>query len=282
MSLSLCILASGSSGNCAIVRCSDRSAVLIDAGLSPRRTAERLAGTGVGIDDIDAICLTHLDGDHFHRGWLRQIETLGIRLFTGPQHRRSLLGITGDSIAHLVVEIDSADAFKPAPGIVADAIDLNHDDAGSHGFVFASSDAQIAWATDLGRVPQRLIDRFAGADIVALESNYDRRMQVESTRPQFLKNRIMNGRGHLSNDEAFAAIRRILDRSDELHRRLPSHVVLLHRSDECNCPNLVRELFSRDPRLVDRLVLAEQHCRGEWLCPVARPPCLGQQLTLGW
>jgi hypothetical protein len=103
-------------------------------------------------------------------------------------------------------------------------------------------------------------------------------MQLRSARPAFLKHRIMGGCGHLSNVEAFDAVRQILDASDRAHGRLPSHVVLLHRSRECNCPKLLRDLFYQDPRLTERLVLAEQFERTEWLSPRPR----GEQLSFGW
>jgi len=45
MSLELCILASGSGGNCAVVR-TPAGIVLIDAGIGPRTTAARMNGTG--------------------------------------------------------------------------------------------------------------------------------------------------------------------------------------------------------------------------------------------
>lgn len=282
MSISLCILGSGSSGNCSVVRTRDGAVMLVDAGLSPRQTAKRLDGTGVTLDDIRAICLTHVDWDHFSRGWVKQVARRGIVVFCGHDHRLQLLRNFGDEIEPHIRVISARKSFEPVRGISADAIDLRHDDAGSHGFVFSTGSAQLAYATDLGRVPARLIERFAGADLLAIESNYDPTMQLESSRPQFLKHRIMGGRGHLSNHEAFDAVRRIFDRGEKLHGRFPSHVVLLHRSRECNCPNLLRALFCTDARFAERVVLAEQHERTEWLSPRPRPAFRGEQLTLAW
>jgi phosphoribosyl 1,2-cyclic phosphodiesterase len=45
MGLQLCVLASGSSGNCTLVRSAD-TAILVDAGLSARETARRLNAVG--------------------------------------------------------------------------------------------------------------------------------------------------------------------------------------------------------------------------------------------
>ena len=68
MSLELCILASGSAGNAALVR-SPSGILLIDAGIGPRSLSKRLDGTGVRLPDITALWLTHLDGDHFSPRW---------------------------------------------------------------------------------------------------------------------------------------------------------------------------------------------------------------------
>jgi hypothetical protein len=139
---------------------------------------------------------------------------------------------------------------------------------------------RAGFATDLGRVPAHLIERFEGVNLVALESNYDPEMQRGSDRPWFLKERIMGGRGHLSNEQAFAAVKAILDQCERGRRRLPDHIVLLHRSRQCNCPKIVRGVFERDERIARRLVLAEQYSRTEWL---GRGEVgVGEQMILAW
>src|SRR4051794_38160493 len=80
MSLELCILASGSSGNCTVLR-TPHGVVLIDAGIGPRTAAKRMDGTGVTVRDVRAICLTHLDRDHFSPYWFDGVLKRGIRLF---------------------------------------------------------------------------------------------------------------------------------------------------------------------------------------------------------
>src|SRR5438105_12806627 len=91
MSLELCILASGSSGNASLLR-TPSGCMLIDAGIGPRTTAKRLDGTGVAVRDIRAIVLTHLDSDHFTAAWLRTIAAQGIRIFCHAVHIEALNG----------------------------------------------------------------------------------------------------------------------------------------------------------------------------------------------
>src|SRR5213078_1850281 len=80
MSLELCILASGSAGNCSVIR-TPAGVVLIDAGIGPRTAQKRLAGTGVSLADVRAICLTHLDADHFRPSWFRLMVQNRVRVF---------------------------------------------------------------------------------------------------------------------------------------------------------------------------------------------------------
>ena len=273
MSLEICVLASGSAGNAAILR-SPNGVLLIDAGIGPRTLAKRLVGTGVRPTDITALCLTHLDGDHFSVGWTSTLRRLGIPIYCHANKVDALASSSPD-LAPLIKSFN-VDAFSPIYGLTCDPIHFAHDQLGSHGFVFDGFGYRIGYATDLGHVPSHFFDRFRDLDCIALEANYDPQMQVDSGRPSFLKRRIMGGHGHLSNLQALAAIRKLLDRS----RRLPDHIVLLHRSQECNCVDLVRQLFSTDRRIASRLTLAQQHQRSPWLGRSNRRQYVGEQLTL--
>lgn len=279
MSLEFCVLASGSSGNCTVVR-APGGVVLIDAGIGPRTTAMRMNGTGAHVRDVRAICLTHLDRDHFSPGWANFIASRGVRVFCHLGRVADLIELLGDDLCDNIVGFD--DVFEPLDGVRVDPIALAHDRAGSHGFLIEGFGCRLGYATDLGRVPAELFERFVDLDVLAIESNYDPLMQEQSGRPSFLKQRIMGGRGHLSNEQALAAVRQILDRCEMYGSRLPAHIVLLHRSRQCNCPNLVRKLFSRDARIAPRLTLAEQFERSTWLRSRPAPALIGEQLMLGW
>jgi phosphoribosyl 1,2-cyclic phosphodiesterase len=301
MSLEFCILGSGSSGNSTVVRATGASGsggiFLIDAGFGPRATAQRLHGTGVALEDISAILLTHLDSDHFNLNWLLTLVKHGIKVHLARKRLREFLhapevralresldkrGYPSDGFDRLVVPFD--DILEPVPGVRVETLAFAHDEAGSHGFLLECQGYRAGYATDLGHVPEELIERFCGVDVLALESNYDPFMEENSPRPFFLKQRIMGGHGHLSNEEAFAAITAILDRTAAKcgPDHLPRHIVLLHRSRQCNCPKLLQKLFSADPRIAPVLTLAEQHERTTWLHPRRGRTQHIEQLTLTW
>jgi phosphoribosyl 1,2-cyclic phosphodiesterase len=275
MSLELCILASGSAGNAAIIR-SPAGILLIDAGIGPRTLEKRLDGTGVRPTDIAAVCLTHLDGDHFSPHWVPTLRRLNIPIYCHT-NKIDALALCSRELVPLIRSFD-VDAFSPIDGLRCDPIHFAHDRLGSHGFAIDGFGYRIGYATDLGHVPSYFYERFRDLNCIALESNYDPQMQADSGRPWFLRRRITCGHGHLSNRQALAAIRKLLDRAHQL----PDHIVLLHRSQECNCPELVRELFSADRRIAPRLTLAQQHERSPWLGRMARRAYVGEQLTFSF
>ena len=280
MSIEVCVLASGSMGNCSVLR-TPAGVVLIDAGIGPRTTARRLDGTGVRVRDVRAICLTHLDSDHFRPSWLGTILNHDIKIFCHRSRVHHVLEtLDHDAVEKLIVGFDAE--FHPLAGLACRAIPLAHDRTGSHGFILDGFHCRIGWATDLGRVPRELLQELVNLDLLALESNYDADMQLRSARPWFLKNRIMGGAGHLSNEQAYETICRILDRCERNRRRLPNHIVLLHRSRECNCPRLLRKLFERDARIAARLTLTDQFHRSDWLRIRPTPPLVGEQLALAF
>jgi L-ascorbate metabolism protein UlaG (beta-lactamase superfamily) len=67
MALRMCVLASGSSGNCTLVS-SGETAILVDAGLSCREIERRLGLLGFHLHQIQAVCLSHEHGDHNNPG----------------------------------------------------------------------------------------------------------------------------------------------------------------------------------------------------------------------
>jgi len=58
-----CVLASGSSGNAALLA-TGKTRILVDAGLSMRETGKRLRAIGESLGNIDAIVITHEHSDH--------------------------------------------------------------------------------------------------------------------------------------------------------------------------------------------------------------------------
>jgi phosphoribosyl 1,2-cyclic phosphodiesterase len=244
---SICILASGSAGNCSVLLLGGRNGsgpqvVLIDAGLSPRRTRRHLEGMNLGLDCVRAIVVTHFDHDHWHGGWRKGLpDHVGV----WAHKRHAARGRRSGIAAGRFCGFDNG--FDVLPGLHASSVLASHDELGVAAFRFElrsaglehdAPAATLGFATDVGRMRYELVEHLRGVDVLAIESNYCPQMQAASARPWFLKRRIMGGSGHLSNDEALAAVRMI---------EPASHVILLHLSRECNDPALVAGLHDGAP-----------------------------------
>lgn len=261
--LAVCNLGSGSGGNCTALKLGDR-AVLIDAGFGPRTTERRLAQAKLGLDNVAAICLTHLDRDHFRPTWSATLQRHRIPILLHHWHLPQLRRLPGGAAlcdAGLVTTFDGK-AFEPVPGLTAHGYRCQHDRQGTISFRFESRAGCIGYATDLGHVPAELIEHLAGVDLLALECNYDEHMTIHSSRPAWVNRRNMSDSGHLSNDQALEAVQRIDALSPGAN---PRHVLLLHRSSQCNHPMKVRRTFERVPHLTERITLTEQRRRTRWL-----------------
>jgi phosphoribosyl 1,2-cyclic phosphodiesterase len=247
------VLASGSQGNAALIRSPGKQrCMLIDAGLSPRRTRLALQDRNHAHQDLTDVLLTHGDGDHLHAGWAKAIDSWNFTVHVHRAHaaRVELAGIPHHRLAVFddTFSIDSTTHIQTAMA--------PHDVHGTVAYVISRGEAVIGWATDLGRFSDELRTFFSSASpsVLAIESNYDRGMQLMSDRPEFLIDRIMGGAGHLSNEEALEAALHICD-TCEVHA-----IVLLHRSEQCNCPQRIRDLWGdRASHLLDRMIVASQH-----------------------
>src|SRR5213080_4064115 len=124
MSLELCILASGSRGNVTLLR-TPGGVMLIDAGLGPRSTARRLDGTGVHLRDIRAICLTHLDSDHFRPSWLGTLLNRGIAVYCHRSRVPDALEVLNQDAAEDLI-VPFREEFEPLPGLRVRALPLAH------------------------------------------------------------------------------------------------------------------------------------------------------------
>lgn len=253
MSLSFCVLGSGSSGNCTVVALNGsemQQYILIDAGLSPRMTAARLAPLGITLNDISHILLTHLDRDHYYPSWNKAAQRHDIMLHTHRRQRSRAMSLEMDfkRLEMFNTELSLGETTY------VQSVPLAHDDLGTVGFVLEHDGHRLGFATDLGHVTEFLLECFVDLHGLAIESNYDRQMQLASARPMYLKRRIMGGSGHLSNEQSLEAVLAIAEQS------CLSQIALLHLSRQCNCPKLLTRLYvSRARHLLNELTVTNQY-----------------------
>jgi phosphoribosyl 1,2-cyclic phosphodiesterase len=227
MSLRVCVLGSGSSGNCTYVA-SERTGVLIDAGLSCKETDRRLASIGCAIAGINAVCVTHEHDDH--------ISSLGVL------HRRKGLAVYAN--AGTIEAIERGDKLKELPWNIfttgytfeigdlrIDPFSVPHDSYDPVGFIISSETARVGIVTDMGMVTGLIRERMKNCHVAIIEANHDEQMLKDAARPWSLKQRISGRQGHLSNNQAEQLA------SDIAWEGLRV-VFLAHLSSDCNKPEL--------------------------------------------
>lgn len=232
MSLSIASLNSGSNGNCYYVGNSTEG-VLIDAGISCRETERRLKRLGLSIKMVKAIFITHEHADHIN-GLPKLVKKYYLPVYLTPSTKGNLRSGWKE------IRSITFQAYEPIPigRLTVTALPKFHDAVDPHSFIVAHNNINVGVFTDTGRMCQDLVRNFNQCHAAFLESNYDEVMLETGGYPQYLKDRIRKGFGHLSNKEALQLF---------LNHRPPfmSHLILSHLSANNNKPEIVADLFNR-------------------------------------
>ena len=239
--MEVCVLASGSKGNCIYVSGGGTS-LLVDAGLSAREIGTRLQTAGIAPESIQAVLFTHDHVDHY-----RGIEVFSrkhpVRLFANEGTAAGIeLGCPKLACSWEIFETSST--FEVG-GLQVEAFTVPHDAADPVGFVFDDGSSRLCVVTDLGQATPLVCSKLSKCHAAVLESNHDYDMLMKSERPWPLKTRIAGRSGHLSNDDAAALMCTALPA--QLHT-----LFLAHLSEECNTPSLALNTMRQALRAAGR------------------------------
>lgn len=227
--LHLHILGSGSRGNCALVE-GPEGLIMIDDGFSRREVLARMHELGLSEDNVRALILTHEHSDHVSG------VSVWCKRFDGELYASAGTCDTRKYLACLPFETFSPGDTLKIAGIRVDTFPTSHDVMNPAGFRFSAGDDAVGFATDTGVLPPGAMRLLSDARILALESNHDVPMLRTGSYPRMLQDRIISERGHLSNEQAAEAAKKLVtDRTEQL--------IAMHISQENNRPSLaVRSL----------------------------------------
>ena len=235
ISLRVTILASGSSGNCTLLE-TERTRLLVDAGLGKKETLRRLAAVERQVDRLDGIVISHEHTDHI--GSLAQVlgqwrTTVYLNEATHTEVMR-ILPETSHKRLDRVEHIRAGQRFLVGD-IEVSPFSIPHDAVDPLGFTFHASGTKVAIVTDLGYLPELVKVHLRDSDCLMLESNHDLEMLKVGPYPWHIKQRVMSRTGHLSNHTVseFLADAEGFD----AHAR---YVVLAHLSENNNNPDVAR------------------------------------------
>jgi len=258
--LRVTILSSGSSGNCTLLE-TERTRLLVDAGLGKKETLRRLATVERLVDRLDGIVISHEHSDHI--GGLAQVlgqwrTTVYLTEATHSEVNRILPESAQKRLDH-VEHIRAGHRFIVGD-IEVSPFSIPHDAIDPLGFTFRAGGTKVAVVTDLGYLPELVKFHLRESDCLMLESNHDLEMLKVGPYPWHIKQRVMSRTGHLSNH----TVSEFLADSEgfDAHAR---YVVLAHLSENNNNPDVARisaqEALGRRPGtapFLGELIVASQ------------------------
>lgn len=222
---------SGSSGNCAYIGDRD-SGFLIDAGIDSKKVLISLRDNGILPEMIKGIILTHDHHDHIAQAYPMLRANRHMRLFCTP---RALNGILRRRSVSRRIKDYHTPIYKEFPfqlgNFTVTPFEVMHDGADNVGFFITHPAGNIAVATDLGCISDRVDHYMRQAQTIVIEANYDYQKLVHGSYPEYLKARILTDRGHLDNTVTGAFL-------SEIYTPALRNVMLCHLSHDNNTPAL--------------------------------------------
>ena len=219
--------ASGSSGNCALLRGGGVN-LLVDAGISMKRIRQGLQSVGLELGELDGVLVTHEHSDHVSAlPMLAKYTELPFYLSEGTAEALLRSGKCGEkSLRPLPPDLSLSLGELRITGVP-----LPHDAAQPLGWRIEGEKSAVALLTDLGRLTEEVFRAARGCRFAVVECNHDVELLRRGPYPPSLQRRILGQKGHLSNEAGAALARHLAENGAE-------EVLLGHLSKENNRPEL--------------------------------------------
>lgn len=188
---------------------------------------------GLSMDTVKAIFITHEHKDHISG------LTVLAKKYRLPVYITKATQANGKfHIEKRLVFRFRADEPVEIGELSVTAFKKFHDAGDPHSFVVSCSSVKVGVFTDIGIACRQVVHHFQQCHAAFLEANYDEEMLANGGYPYYLKQRITNGEGHISNTQALEVFK---------NYRPPfmSHLILSHLSKHNNDPQLVENLFNK-------------------------------------
>jgi phosphoribosyl 1,2-cyclic phosphodiesterase len=270
------VLGSGSTGNAVLIS-SERTKVLVDAGLSAREILKRLYAVGVDPEDLDAVLITHEHSDH--AGGLRVLlRSIKCPVYISKETedafywtRRGMANGDSESLKRREALRDRTVCIESDADFRIGDIDFEpfcvpHDAVDNFGFVARRDGLRIATLMDFGHITDLIREKLQRCDAIVIESNHSRDMLRACPVYNWeLKQRIAGRTGHLSNEDLADWLAQDFDGSAR-------YIMLAHLSQRANEPHLAKltaemALRSRPPLLrpETEIMLSQPKTPTEWI-----------------
>ncbi len=238
MSLHIASLNSGSNGNCYYIG-NSKDAILVDIGLSLRETETRMKQLNLSVEKLRAIFISHEHTDHI-KGLSTFANKYKIPIYITPETAKGgpklIRHLSKTFKANQPIYIGQENQTSLEMTLMVTPFFKEHDAADPHSFIISYQGIHVGVITDIGIACNNVTHYFQQCHAAFLESNYDEVLLKNGRYSQPLKERISNGKGHISNRQA-------LDLFKNYRPKNMSHLLLSHLSKENNSPELALQNF---------------------------------------
>lgn len=230
---------SGSSGNCYYLY-TQNSGLLIDVGVGTRSLKKAFHDYGLRfVDGFDGILVTHDHADH-----IKSVGSLS-KKFNLPVYATETVHAGMDRNYCMRCKLAHSNRMKVVKGQSFNVGDFSitpfnvpHDSSDNVGYLIEADGVVFCLLTDVGTITDEMKSLISRANYLVIEANYDPQMLETGPYPRYLKDRIKNGHGHLSNTQCAQALA-------ENFTHTLKHVWLCHLSQENNKPELALNTISQ-------------------------------------
>lgn len=230
MSLSISVLASGSSGNAFYIEAGGTK-LLVDVGLSGKQMDRLFAEIDRNPNKISGILVTHEHSDHI-KGLGILARKYNLPIYANEQTWKAMSKQIGK------LSLEQKFHFETNSVMSFDSLDVesfavSHDAVDPMFFTFHYRDKKVGLVTDLGYVSERIKSVTEGANALVFEANHDVNMLQMSQYPWSVKRRILSDVGHVSNEDCGLALSEIITENTK-------RVYLAHLSQDNNMKELAK------------------------------------------
>ena len=232
--MKFCVLSSGSKGNSTYLEINNHK-YLIDIGMNFLYISNNLKEIGVNPYEIEGVFITHIHEDHIQglKKFLKEVNP--VVYLTKKIYDNIGLEISN----YVLLDEDNSLGF-------VETIRLSHDTPECIGYIYNCDDKNLVYITDTGYINQKYFEKLYNKTAYILESNHDVDMLMNSSKPYFLKMRILGDEGHISNKDCLYYLKKFVGDNTK-------YIVLAHLSEENNTEELALSNIS-DLSIENKLV----------------------------
>lgn len=191
-------LSSCSDGNSFVLFTKPDNIILIDAGISFKKTSKLLKDKSLDINNVKSIIITHFHRDHFN-GLDSIIKKIpNVKIYFNILYNK-LYKNYENKIFFQYLEKFNIEDFEILPFFI------EHDMVNT-GFKICYKDKKIGFLSDMGNFDDQIRMILSDINLLIIESNHSIKELYNSFYPFELKKRIDSTKGHLSNEDTLNAI----------------------------------------------------------------------------